>query len=149
LFFLDSSGLHAQPDRTDARHRLSNGEKDHDYERPPAWVDSDDERVSVSLASNPRLRKLRDTESEDIINGREYIKRLRKQYERLHPTPDWVRQANVKSSHRQMCRRGSPHDSPEVSDSDMSIDDDFSTSSTQPLAELLRTAGSLTCADTT
>jgi U3 small nucleolar RNA-associated protein 18 len=30
----------------------------------------------------------------------------------------------------------------------MSMDDDFSTSSTQPLADLLRTAGSLTCTDT-
>ena len=38
-------------------------------------------------------------------------------------------------------------DTSEASDSDMSIDDDFSATSAQPLAELLRTAGSLTRTD--
>ena len=45
----------------------------------PAWHDSDDERILVSLASNNRLRKLRRTEDEDIINGKEYSRRLRQQ----------------------------------------------------------------------
>lgn len=43
------------------------------------WDDSDDERVVVSLADNPRLRKLRVTEEENLISGKEYQKRLRKQ----------------------------------------------------------------------
>jgi len=45
----------------------------------PVWEDSDDERMMVSLASNPRLRKLRITESEDLVNGKEYMERLRRQ----------------------------------------------------------------------
>jgi U3 small nucleolar RNA-associated protein 18 len=49
----------------------------------PAWHDSDDERLLVSLASNNRLRKLRRSEDEDVINGREYARRLRQQYEFL------------------------------------------------------------------
>jgi U3 small nucleolar RNA-associated protein 18 len=45
----------------------------------PVWEDSDDERMMVCLASNPRLRKLRLTESEDMVNGKEYTERLRRQ----------------------------------------------------------------------
>jgi U3 small nucleolar RNA-associated protein 18 len=45
----------------------------------PAWHDSDDEKIMVSLASNNRLRKLRRTEDEDVINGKEYSRRLRQQ----------------------------------------------------------------------
>lgn len=47
---------------------------------PPAWEDSDDERMMVSLMSVPRLRKLRTFEGEDVINGKEYTGRLRRQY---------------------------------------------------------------------
>jgi U3 small nucleolar RNA-associated protein 18 len=45
----------------------------------PAWSDSDDERISVSLAARPQLRKLRRTAAEDVITGKEYSRRLRKQ----------------------------------------------------------------------
>jgi U3 small nucleolar RNA-associated protein 18 len=47
--------------------------------RPAAWVDSDDERIFVSLASSNRLRKLRRAEDEDVISGKEYARRLRAQ----------------------------------------------------------------------
>lgn len=46
---------------------------------PAAWEDSDDERMMISLASEMRLRKLRVTEEEDLVNGKEYIWRLRRQ----------------------------------------------------------------------
>lgn len=46
----------------------------------PAWSDSDDERISISLAARPQLRKLRRAEAEDVITGKEYSRRLRKQY---------------------------------------------------------------------
>lgn len=53
-----------------------------DQEEGPvaAWEDSDDERLTVSLASVAMLRKLRKTEAEDVVSGREYIKRLRRRY---------------------------------------------------------------------
>lgn len=57
---------------------------------PPAWEDSDDERLRISLMSVPRLRKLRNYEGEDIISGKEYQRRLRRQYESLHPPPQWA-----------------------------------------------------------
>lgn len=97
----------------------------------------------MSLASNTRLRKLRDTEDDDIVTGRDYIQRLRRQYERLHPTPEWVTYARkrrrLSSQEDDMHRKDS--------DSDVSMDDGESLPSAQPLADLLRTAGSLTRPD--
>lgn len=57
-------------------------EDEEEEEGGAAWQDSDDERLLVSLASVPRLRKLRRTEAEDVISGKDYVRRLRKQYEK-------------------------------------------------------------------
>src|SRR5579859_388248 len=56
-----------------------------------AWYDEDDESLSISLATTNRLRKLRKAEDEDIVNGRTYTRRLRQQFERIYPVPDWVK----------------------------------------------------------
>ncbi|KAG1855967.1 WD40-repeat-containing domain protein [Suillus subluteus] len=58
--------------------------------KAPAWTDPDDVNVQVSLASNNRLRKLRDAPSDDTVGGREYERRLRRQFEHINPTPDWA-----------------------------------------------------------
>jgi hypothetical protein len=101
------------------------------------WHDSDDERLTISLASHQRLRKLRVTEAEDFINGKEYIKRLRRQFEQLHPVPDWANpQLNKKRT-----------DSDSDLDSDMDTDDENERLSTQPLAKLLQGATDLTRLD--
>lgn len=104
-----------------------------------AWVDSDDDRILVSLASNPRLRKLRNTESEDLVNGREYTKRLRRQFERLCPVPGWaILSAAVKPSHKRPRRltNTSEGSSDDTSADEMSIDSEDL--SVQPLAKLLQ-----------
>lgn len=110
---------------------------------PPAWVDSDDERIVISLASNPRLRKLRVSEAEDLVNGKEYTRRLRRQFERLNPIPDW---ANPSATNRPRKRRrtsGDPDSSSHSSSGDeMAVDDDDLT--VQPLAKLLQNTDSLT-----
>lgn len=105
----------------------------------PAWVDSDDDRIVVSLASNPRLRKLRNTESEDLVNGREYTKRLRRQFERLCPVPGWANpSAAVKPGHKRWRRLtdASQISGDEPSADEMSIDSE--NLSVQPLAKLLQ-----------
>ena len=83
-----------------------------------------------------------------MINGREYIRRLRRQYQRLHPTPAW---AAVPIANNGLTRRqhSGASQSPGRSDSDISgASTDDETISPQPptqaLSELLRTAGSLT-----
>jgi len=77
-----------------------------------------------------------------VITGRQYIKRLRRQFERLYPTPEWATQASVQ--HPKKKRRtstGSVSDqSPTDDDSDMESD----SLSAQPLAKLLQSAESLT-----
>ncbi|MCJ1384781.1 hypothetical protein MMC17_007899 [Xylographa soralifera] len=117
-----------------------------DGAEPPAWIDSDDERISVSLASNPRLRKLRISESEDIVNGKEYIRRLRQQFERLYPVPEWANpSASRKTSSRRKRRKLSDagsSSSESKSDDDMSVDSDAL--SAQPLAKLLQSTGPMT-----
>lgn len=58
-----------------------------------AWTDSDDTALEVSLASNTQRRKLRDALAEDTVDGREYERRLRRQFEKANPTPDWATKA--------------------------------------------------------
>lgn len=100
----------------------------------------------VSLASNPRLRKLRHHEAEDVINGKEYSKRLRQQFERLYPVPEWANPSASKRSSKKGSRRrrssGSVGSVAEASLADeMDVDEDMST---QPLAMLLQNAEDLT-----
>ena len=85
----------------------------------PAWVDPDDLDVQVSLASNKRLRKLRDTAAEDEIGGRDYERRLRRQFEKLNPTPKWASDARKKRSTVKRRRSVSPTSS--VSEEDVDL----------------------------
>ena len=97
----------------------------------------------VSLASNPRLRKLRLSEAEDLVNGKEYTKRLRRQFELLNPVPDWAYPSATKRP-RKRRRTADAGDRSEASSSgdEMAIyDDDLSV---QPLAQLLQNADGLT-----
>ncbi|KAI0164828.1 Indigoidine synthase A like protein-domain-containing protein [Xylariaceae sp. FL1272] len=105
-----------------------------------AWEDSDDERLTISLANVTQLRKLRVSEAEDVISGTEYISRLRQQYLRLNTMPDWARQAEEPPKKRR--RRSSA----------ASDDSDASTSEgggngfepdALPLNTLLRDAGAV------
>ncbi|THC93246.1 hypothetical protein EYZ11_007265 [Aspergillus tanneri] len=131
LFFLDSGAGPVSGDITESPELPSDAEDDDDEEAdkmPAAWHDSDDERLTISLASHQRLRKLRVAESEDVISGKEYIRRLRRQYQQLHPTPEW---ANPESSVK---------DANGDSDADGMDTDDEGQGSTQPLAKLLQSA---------
>lgn len=100
---------------------------------PAAWEDSDDDRIRVSLADNERLRKLRLHEGEDVIGGREYIARLRRQFERLQPAPEWASPAAK--------RRKTEEDASDISMDEDEVEEDLSA---QPLAKLLQNIGDLT-----
>lgn len=77
LFFVDTGAKGLNGNTTSIRDTSREVESSSD--EGAAWEDSDDDRIMISLASNPRLRKLRRDEAEDVVSGREYIKRLRKQ----------------------------------------------------------------------
>lgn len=126
-------------------------QSDQDQNEPAVWADSDDERMAISLAGQSRLRKLRDTEDEDVVSGKEYIKRLRRQYLRLHPTPGWAN-PEVNAKRRKHTTTNSSdddndNDSAENASSDDDEDgmdtDDEADLSVQPLARLLQGAGDL------
>ncbi|KAK0618240.1 WD40-repeat-containing domain protein [Bombardia bombarda] len=97
LFFIDTAR-----DPTADKKALAILQKaaEEDDANIPAWEDSDDERLTVSLANATRLRKLRTTEAEDLVSGTEYARRLRQQYQRLYPLPAWAREANTDAKRR-------------------------------------------------
>jgi len=102
----------------------------------PAWTDPDDINLQVSLASDSRLRKLRDAPSEDTVGGREYESRLRRQFEKINPTPTWASNARRKLHPTQAKRkRSSTSSSSELEDGDI-------------LPELLSSTGGLLGATT-
>jgi U3 small nucleolar RNA-associated protein 18 len=107
-----------------------------------AWVDSDDERLTVSLAGVAQRRKLRTVEDEDVVSGTEYARRLRQQYLRLYPVPDWAQEGRAKNSRR---RRSSGSHNNSDSDSSSGSDADEEASqleSALPLEKFLRDVGS-------
>jgi len=114
------------------------GQKEEDGDAP-AWDDSDDDRLTISLADNPRLRKLRMHETDDIVSGREYTRRLRKQFELLHPVPEWAQQSSRPTKRQRRSSAGS--DSSVSSSDEMEVDD--ADPSTLPLARFLQDASSL------
>ncbi|KAL5332595.1 WD40-repeat-containing domain protein [Aspergillus crustosus] len=137
LFFLDSGAgpVCTELDSPDTPVDDENEDDELD-ELPAVWHDSDDERITVSLASDKRLRKLRVAESEDVISGKEYIRRLRRQYLQLHPTPEWASPTPNKQTN-------DDDDDDDDDDNDFGpieeIDtDDEEGTSAQPLAKLLQ-----------
>jgi len=93
--------------------------KPRSQKKGPAWLDPDDLDVQVSLAANKRLRKLRDATAEDEIGGRDYERRLRRQFEKLNPTPQWASNARKKRSTVKRRRSVSPSSS--VSEEDLDL----------------------------
>lgn len=59
-------------------------------ERKPVWVDDEEEKTSIRLASVNRLRKLRKEEGEDVVSGSTYVERLRAQHAKLNPGTEWA-----------------------------------------------------------
>ncbi|KAI0890029.1 WD40 repeat-like protein [Annulohypoxylon maeteangense] len=107
----------------------------------PAWEDSDDERLTISLADATQLRKLRISEAEDVISGTEYTIRLRQQYLRLNPLPAWARETEERPAKRR--RRSSvAADDSDISE-DEADDEGDAEASALPLDKFLRDANSL------
>lgn len=57
-----------------------------------AWEDEDDEAVTVDISARPRLRKLRETESDDEMPGTEFQTRLRKRFVASNVGQEWATQ---------------------------------------------------------
>lgn len=106
--------------------------------KAPAWTDPDDTTLQVSLASDNRLRKLRDAPSEDSVGGREYERRLRRQYEKINPTPTWADKFRKRLHPTRAKRRRSSSSGSEVEDQDEDSVHDLFNSTTGILGTLIR-----------
>ncbi|KIK15415.1 hypothetical protein PISMIDRAFT_640852 [Pisolithus microcarpus 441] len=104
-------GIESIPDIVTEEHdQTTSAEDTQRHRKAPAWVDPDDANLQVSLTAHSRLRKLRDAPSEDTVSGREYERKLRRQFERINPTPEWATKAR-KKLHPSKRRRSSGSDS--------------------------------------
>ena len=68
----------------------SSEEEESDYVDSDAWEDSDDEKLNVSVMNNNRTKKLRNTYDDSVLSGKQYVRRLRAQFEKIYPKPQWV-----------------------------------------------------------
>ncbi|TGZ85035.1 WD40 repeat-like protein [Ascodesmis nigricans] len=136
LFFIDDTApTNAVVPYQEEPEKMEVDKVDESAEGKAAWVDSDDERLAISLADHGRSRKLRDNELDDVVTGREYAARLRRQFERIFPTPEWA--LPEKPSKRP--RRG------DVSESESSDDESYDFAVSAPsLTALLSSNTTLT-----
>lgn len=65
-------------------------DEEEDKQGKPVWVDEEEEKTSVNIASVNRLRKLRKEEDESVISGSEYVSRLRAHHIKLNPGTEWA-----------------------------------------------------------
>ena len=90
--------------------------------KPSAWTDSDDTNLEISLTADKRRRKLRDALLEDTVDGRDYERRLRRQFEKINPTPEWATKARTRihgaapSKRRRSSTDSEPEEEAEESD---------------------------------
>ena len=59
-------------------------------DRPRPWHDEAVEEESISLTSQPRLKKLRLSTQDHRVSGQVFEERLRARHRLLHPTPSWA-----------------------------------------------------------
>ncbi|KAI0125992.1 Indigoidine synthase A like protein-domain-containing protein [Xylariales sp. AK1849] len=141
LFYLD-----APPPSASKQEVATTGSKavsaPSDAKNLPAWEDSDDERLTVSLAGASQLRKLRITQEDDYVTGKEYTERLRRQYLNLNPLPEWAKAAEERPAKRRR-RSSAASDSDESEASDVSASDEDGEASALPLDKFLRDARAL------
>lgn len=91
LFFVDGGEGVEAPAAGESEAGSSEEPSDEDSSSDEdAWYDSADEHATVSLLASDRVRKLRQAESDDVLSGRRYIARLRSQFEKIYPRPEWA-----------------------------------------------------------
>ena len=92
---------------------------DYDDDDEMAWVDSDDEKLNISLIASDRLKKLRRHPDDVCISGKAYTTRLRSQFEKIYPRPEWVNKFE-----QQLKEAGDSDDEDRDDDNDVDMDQD-------------------------
>lgn len=131
LFFVDEGEQVSQDEGSD--DDSDNSSEESDSSNDDAWEDSDDEKLQVSLTSSDKLKKLRKTQADSAVTGREYTKRLRSRFEQIYPPPKWAKEAKSKDD---------DNEEEENSDEMMDEDDSHLNSIADPLSKLLQATSS-------
>jgi len=71
-----------------------------DEARKVAWEDDDDADIHVNLKNTSKSRKLREDLSEQVVDGKEYSKRLREQFRKMNRNADWAELPSRKRARR-------------------------------------------------
>lgn len=91
LFFVDDGEVKEDEDvDMDEAEESEDSSDEYSEDNEDAWHDSDDEGVSVSIVTSNRSKKLRKSYEESQISGKDYVRRLRAQFEKIYPKPSWV-----------------------------------------------------------
>lgn len=100
--------------------------------------------MNVSLGASDRLKKLRISEAEDEISGKEYVRRLRMQFEIFNPVPDWGSPEAITNGRASKRRKTGDGEEDFVSSEEEMDDKDEHEMSLQPLARFLQNATDFT-----
>lgn len=90
MFFVDRAADSALSVYEGDAQLVQEGIVEVEKERKPVWVDDEEEKASIKIASVNRLRKLRKEEGEDVVSGSTYVERLRAQHAKLNPGTEWA-----------------------------------------------------------
>ncbi|KAK6778929.1 hypothetical protein RDI58_025647 [Solanum bulbocastanum] len=90
MFFVDRAADSALSVYEGDAQLVQEGIVEVEKERKPVWVDDEEEKASINIASVNRLRKLRKEEGEDVVSGSMYVERLRAQHAKLNPGTEWA-----------------------------------------------------------
>lgn len=89
LFFVDE-GTEEDIEMRDASASDEREGEDEEDQDSDAWFDSDDEGLRVPIIISSKSKKLRTSYTETSIRGNDYVNRLRAQFEKIYPRPNWV-----------------------------------------------------------
>lgn len=93
LFFIDDGAEESSNavDHMDVDSEEDNSASDnYDNSSDAAWDDSDDERLNIPITNTNTTKKLRTSYDQHVISGSSYINRLREQFEKIYPRPEWA-----------------------------------------------------------
>ena len=69
--------------------------------KKPLWQDPSDHQVSVDMSTDNRLRKLARSQppgTSSTVDGRGLQSKLREQFEKMHPQPEWASEAKARAA---------------------------------------------------
>ena len=90
-FVLDDEGEGEEMEEEgEKKKKKKKKKKEGEGERRPAWIDEEEENLTVSIAGVSRRRKLRKDAEENDVDGNQFSQRLREKYKQLSSRTAWA-----------------------------------------------------------